>query len=64
MDIEIPTDEFAISHGASRFKPANRVADLKRKKQQGKALSSHSCLKNSLLKSTSEICQSQVDLKY
>ena len=35
MDVELPTDQFLIGHGASRFKAADKVADIKRKKQLG-----------------------------
>lgn len=35
MDITLPTDEFAIAHGASRFAKAEKVAELRRKKMKG-----------------------------
>lgn len=44
MDLTIPTDEFVISHGTSRFKAAERVADLKRKKKSGRVFAALPCL--------------------
>lgn len=38
LDILIPTDEFAVAHGASRFLKADKVADLKRKGKAGQGM--------------------------
>ncbi|CAK9054044.1 unnamed protein product [Durusdinium trenchii] len=39
MEIEITTEEIALSHGTSRFKACSKVADLMRKKRSGQASS-------------------------
>ena len=39
MEIEITTEEIALSHGTSRFKACSKVADLVRKKRSGQASS-------------------------
>lgn len=52
MDIELPTDQFLIGHGASRFKAADKVADIKRKKQIGRQLFVSQCV----LLTVSDLC--------